>query len=384
MNPSLLKLFYDKFGGEGKPRFFRSPARINIIGEHVDYVGGLVLPAAIQFSTNLLVRPNSSPTYRIYSTFFDSFLELKSIEYQTEQKWANYILGMILEIQKEGFSIPGFDMLVEGNIPQGAGLSSSASLEVGVGFSLSECFSFEIPREKIAILGQRAENNFVGTKCGIMDQFIISVGKKNQCILLNTETLSYSYTNIKADDHEFYLVNSNVKHSLETSAYNTRREECESAFTKLKSKFPSYKNLYSIFENEINFLDFQLTDTEYKRVQHISGEKKRTENIIRAFSDGNMKLAGSILTKTHQSLSKLFEVSCPETDFLVNSLISEEVSGARMIGGGFGGCILVLDKIGKKEKLEAKVKKSYFDKFGIEAEFYSFQISDGVSELQYD
>ncbi len=384
MNASLLKLFYEKFGGEEKPRIFRSPARINIIGEHVDYVGGLVLPAAIQFTTNLLVRPNHIPTYRIYSTYFDSFLELEKVEYQKDKKWANYILGVILEIQKEGFSIPGFDMLVEGNIPQGAGLSSSASLEVGVGYSLSECFSFEIPREKIAVLGQRAENNFVGTKCGIMDQFIISVGKKNQCILLNTETLSYTYTNINADDHEFYLINSNVKHSLETSAYNTRREECESAFTKLKSKFPNYKNLYSIFENEINFLDFPFTDTEYKRVQHISGEKKRTENIIRAFSDGNMKLAGSILTKTHESLSKLFEVSCPETDFLVNSLVSEEVSGARMIGGGFGGCVLVLDKIGKKEELEKKVKKKYFDEYGIEAEFYSFQISDGVSELLYD
>jgi galactokinase len=384
MQASLLNLFYEKFGGTVKPRFFRSPARINIIGEHVDYVGGLVLPAAIQFSTNLLLRPNSTKNYRIYSPFFDSYLETDKVSYQSEKKWANYILGVLSELQKEGFAIPGFDLLVDGNIPQGAGLSSSASLEVGVGFALSECFSFSIPREKIAVIGQKAENNFVGTKCGIMDQFIISVGKKNQCILLNTETLQYSYTNIDSKEYEFYLVNSNVKHSLETSAYNTRREECESAFLKLKSQYPGYKNLYSIFENQINFLDFPFTEAEYKRVQHISGEKKRTENIIQAFSSGNMKVAGSILTETHDSLSKLFEVSCPETDFLVSSLVREGVSGARMIGGGFGGCILVLDAYGNKEKLESKVKKNYFDTFGIEAEFYSFQISDGVSELQYD
>jgi len=382
MVDAIQKTFFELHGSGIPPRIFRSPARINIIGEHVDYLGGLVLPAAIQFSTILAIRPNQTNNYRIFSKQFDSLLELKDLNHLKANTWGNYILGVLSELSKEGYLYSGFDLVVDGDIPQGAGLSSSASLEVGVGFALSEIFHLGISREKIAVLGQRAENNFVGTKCGIMDQFIISVGKEDHCILLDTESLSYTYSSINAGNHEFYLVNSNVKHSLETSAYNRRREECESLYHKLSKKITGYKNLYSLPEKEINFLDFQLTIEESNRGKHVFGEKQRTKDIIHAFSEGDLKTAGTLLTQTHHSLSNLFEVSCPETDYLVDCLIAEGVLGARMIGGGFGGCIIVLDEKGKMNKIASKVKKMYMEKFSIDADFYSFQISDGVSELK--
>jgi galactokinase len=379
---TLQSVFIEKFGAGVAPRMFRSPARINLIGEHVDYLGGLVLPAAIQFSTFLAIRPTSNNTFRLYSQHFNSLLEINTIQFLKENTWGNYILGVLSELDQAGCSFSGFDLLIDGDIPQGAGLSSSASLEVGVGYALSECFQLGLSREKIALLAQKAENNFVGTKCGIMDQFIISVGKEDHCILLDTETLSYSYTSIHSGIHEFYLVNSNVKHSLENSPYNQRRRECESAFSKISQKYKDSKNLYSLPENEINFLDFSLTAEEIKRVKHVLGEKKRTQDILHAFSVGDLRLAGSILTQTHQSLSKLFEVSCSETDFLVDELLVQGVLGARMIGGGFGGCILVLDEKGKRNQVASHVKKKYSEKFSIDADFYSFQIANGVSELK--
>jgi len=375
----IQEKFSKKFSGY--PKVYRSPARINIIGEHVDYLGGLVLPAAIQFSTDLAMLPNSSNRYRIYSVHYDSLVEVETLSKQSDQKWANYILGVIDELKKEGYIFGGFDLVVDGNIPQGSGLSSSASLEVGVCFAISDCFKLGIPREKIAVIGQRAENNFVGTKCGIMDQFIISVGKQDMCILLDTETLSYSYTQLDMEGYEFYLVNSHVKHSLETSAYNQRRAECESAFRKLQTHFKNAKNLYSINQNEINFLDFQFTAEEHKRLKHVFGEKDRTREIIKAFSEKRMVDAAGILSRTHDSLSQLFEVSCEEIDFLQSTLLSLGVLGARMIGGGFGGCILVLDSINNRNSIEENVKKKYYEKYKIETEFYSFTISDGVNSV---
>ncbi len=288
---------------------------------------------------------------------------------------------MVDELKKEGFTITGFDMAIDGNIPQGAGLSSSAALEVVTGYALSSIFHLSISREKIALIGQAAENNFVGMKCGIMDQYIIANGKKDHCILLNTDTLSKTYHTLNLNGHEFYLINSNVKHSLQDSDYNNRRKECESALKKVQSLEPDIKNLYDLpLDTVLN--KFNFSEKEEKRVKHVLGEKDRTNKLLDSFAQGKIKNAGECLYGTHESLSKLFEVSCDETDFLVQALQKENVIGARMIGGGFGGSILVLDKIGNREKVEAKVKKDYFEKFNLNATFYGFQISDGVSELQ--
>jgi galactokinase len=362
-------------------RYFRAPARINVIGEHVDYLGGLVLPAAIHFNTIVGIRPNSLNKYRFYSVQYNESFEITKIERQISKKWANYILGMLDEFNKDNQFIPYFDLIVDGNIPQGAGLSSSAALEVAVGYAIKTIFGFEYSNEQIAQLAQKAENNFVGTKCGIMDQFIISVGKKNQVILLNTESLQYSYHTIDLDDYEFTLLNSHVKHSLEESAYNTRREECESSYIKLKKSFPDIPNLYSmpIHLNELNI--YGLTTKEISRTSHVLGEKIRTEKILKAFETKNFLEAGNILYQTHESLSKNFEVSCEEIDYLIDQLKNRGIIGARMIGGGFGGCILILHKKNEILKFQDEILTTYKKKYSINAELIPFQISNGVEEI---
>jgi galactokinase len=361
-----------------QPRVFTAPARINIIGEHVDYLGGLVVPAAIGFQTRVAISILPEKRWELGSVQFQETLKVGSFSYQTEKKWANYILGVLEEFRLDGVDLPGLQIAIDGNIPQGAGLSSSASLEVGVGFAISELLGLGYSREKLALLGQRAENHFVGTKCGIMDQFIIATGKKDSCIVLNTATLEYSYREMHIGNCEFYLIDSRVKHSLDDGQYNQRREECESALKKLQKQFPDLKDLYSLPE------DFQplasLTPEELRRVRHVIGEKRRTMDALYFLESGRPEQLGRTLFETHLSLSNLFEVSCEETDFLVDQLRGEEVLGARMIGGGFGGCILVLDKMGNYERIGETIRSDYHGRYGIEPNFYKIQIVNGVHE----
>lgn len=371
----------ENFGTTNEPiHTFRAPARINVIGEHVDYLGGFVLPAAIDFQVCVSARKNSIGRIRLYSEQYKEVATTDKPLYDKSHSWANYVYGVVDELLKAKFPVSGFDMAIDGNIPQGAGLSSSAALEVVTCFALSKLFEFDISREKIALIGQAAENNFVGMKCGIMDQFIIANGKKDHCILLNTDTLEKSYHKLNLKDHEFYLINSNVKHSLQDSDYNSRRKECESALSKVQVKLPNIKNLYDL-PLDSDLASFSFTEKELKRVKHVVGEKYRTNKLIESFANEDILSAGKCLFETHESLSELFEVSCEETDFLVAELKRKKATGARMIGGGFGGSILVLDKVGNREKVEEEIKINYKQKFNIQASFYGFQISDGVSEL---
>ncbi|TGL51225.1 galactokinase [Leptospira meyeri] len=378
-----LNQFESIFGKTNQlPRLFQAPARINIIGEHVDYLGGTVLPAAIDFFVQVLLRPNDSQNYRLHSVSYQETVELKKpFSPNSKSPWVDYIAGVIFEIEKKGHIVPGFDLLVDGNIPQGSGLSSSAAFEVATGYAIKETFEFPITREEIALIGQKAENNFVGTKCGIMDQFIIAVGKKDDCISLNTETLKYSYHHFDLGNYEFYLINSNVKHSLKDSAYNKRRSECESALVKIKAKYPNFTQLYDVKLSDSEIDQCHLTKEEIKRTKHVTSERERTKVVIESLESGNFRDVGSALFQTHWSLSKEFEVSCPEIDFIVDSLQSLGVTGARMIGGGFGGCVLVLDTKNHFSKIEEVLKKSYQQKFNVAIDFYKFQISDGVKEV---
>ncbi|EOQ95518.1 GHMP kinase [Leptospira wolbachii serovar Codice str. CDC] len=378
-----LNRFESIFGKTKQPpRLFQAPARINIIGEHVDYLGGTVLPAAIDFAVQVYLRPNDTSSYNLYSVTYNETVELrKPLLPNPKSSWTDYIAGVIVEVEKKGHIVPGFDLLVDGNIPQGSGLSSSAAFEVVTGYAIKETFGLPISREEIALIGQRAENHFVGTKCGIMDQFIIAVGRKDDCISLNTDTLQYSYHHFDLGDSEFYLINSNVKHSLKDSAYNQRRSECESALAKIQTKFPNFTHLYDVNLSDVQIGECHLTNEERKRTKHVTSERERTKIVIEGLESGNFKDVGSALFETHWSLSKEFEVSCPETDFIVDSLQSLGVTGARMIGGGFGGCVLVLDMKDHFSKIDAVLKKSYQQKFNLEIDFYKFHISDGVKEI---
>ncbi|MCC5814286.1 MAG: galactokinase [Leptospira sp.] len=382
----LNEVFKKQFGnGIVEPISYRAPARINIIGEHVDYLGGIVLPAAINFEIIATLRANDKSSFRLYSKEYSSFWESDEITKSDKSPWANYIMGVVDQLEARGFHVPGFDMAIGGNIPQGSGLSSSAALEVVVGYALNDLFSFGLSKKDIALIGQAAENEFVGTRCGIMDQFIIAHGKKDHCISLNTETLEFSYHKFDMKDYEFSLIQSNVKHSLNDSAYNTRRSECESALSKIQ-KFRKEKNLSPIshlyqLDWNIDVAMFELTDEESKRVAHVLSEKERTERTIKGLESGNFQDVGSALTECHWSLSQDFEVSCKETDFLVNSILDSGSLGARMIGGGFGGCVLVLDKKGAMKEKAREVRDAYYKKFQLEPDFYLFEIADGVGKL---
>ncbi|WP_411824176.1 galactokinase [Leptospira sp. 'Mane'] len=375
--------FLKQFGKNSDTiRHFQAPARINIIGEHVDYLGGIVLPAAIDFSIQCLVRPRDDFSIILYSNDFNHKTEIKRpFQNSEEHPWTDYIAGVIVELESLGHSIPGFEMLIKGNIPQGAGLSSSAALEVLIGYALSTIFQIPLTKPEIAVIGQKAENHFVGMKCGIMDQFIIANGKKDYCLSLDTESLDFDYHHFDLGDHEFYLVNSNVKHSLKDSEYNTRRKECESALAKINQAGSAIPNLYSFNLNEVEWDRFGFTESETKRVKHVTSEKKRTNAIIQALGSGNFAEVGKSLYDCHWSLSRNFEVSCKETDEIVSILYKSEALGARMIGGGFGGCVLVLDKVINFSKTSVELEKSYQQKFGYTVDFYKFKISDGVKEI---
>ncbi|AOP35319.1 galactokinase [Leptospira tipperaryensis] len=380
----LTKILKEEFSSspEEEPiRFFSAPGRINLIGEHVDYAGGIVLPAAIDVSIRIAIRKNRGSFFRIVSAESGEKIEAKIIVYNSKSSWINYVFGVIEEFRKLGFEADPFDMVVWGNIPQGAGLSSSAAFEVAVAYSLSEIQSWKIRREEIALLGQRAENQFVGVNCGIMDQFIISTGKEGFCIALDTETLKYEYHEMHLDDFEFYLIDSKVKHSLKDSAYNERRMEVESAFSKIKKGKPFLKNLYEAELDDLENESFGLNPIEKKRAKHIITERLRTTKVIENLKNGNAKIVGEILFECHNSLSKDYEVSCEESDFIVEHLRKEDVLGARMIGGGFGGCVLILDKKGRRDILFEKIKALYWKEFKNEPKLYTFRISDGVKEF---
>ncbi|TGK01187.1 galactokinase [Leptospira langatensis] len=373
-----LKAAFPDFSDPFPLRFFSAPGRINLIGEHVDYAGGTVFPAAIDFRVFLAVRKNGREDFRIYSQDFQSELITNSLAYSETKTWANYILGVISEARKKGLSVQGFDLAFTGNIPQGAGLSSSAAVEVGTAFALSQIFSWGISREEIALLSQSAENHFVGVNCGIMDQFVIATAKPSSCISLDTESLEYSYHSLDLPGFEFYLIDSKVKHNLKESEYNDRRREVESATEKLRKFDPGLKNLNEADPENLNSVG--LTETEKKRAEHILGERSRVRNVIRYLKEKDPVGLGKELYLCHQSLAEKFQVSCEETDFIVNNLHARNVLGARMIGGGFGGCILVLDKEGRSESVFSELQKEYLRTFGLEAKIYRFRISEGVRE----
>ncbi|MCB1190703.1 MAG: galactokinase [Leptospiraceae bacterium] len=378
MKEVIKNILIQKFGETGETTsVFRAPARINIIGEHVDYLGGYVLPAAIDYYVYVSIRKNNLRQFRVYSKQFDNLVVSESLESNKQVDWVNYIYGVINEIFILGHVITGFDMVIDGNIPTGAGLSSSAALEVVVVYALSEIFGLQIPREEIAVIGQRAENNFVGVNCGIMDQFIIANGKDNSCLLLQTDSLEYSYIPLDLGDVGFYLINSEVKHSLKDSEYNERRKECDTALNKIKDKYKELENLYNL-DVLSDLKQFGFKPNEQKRVGHVLGEKARTKKVIAAISKKDAKTIGDCLFQTHNSLSEKFEVSCVETDFLVQELKRLGVLGARMMGGGFGGCVLVLDFKNNFEPIQKEIQRTYSQKTGLNPRFYHFEICNGV------
>ena len=384
MKEQLVKVFKEKFGSEGDIRSYFAPGRVNLIGEHTDYNGGHVFPCALTIGTYAIVRKREDRNFRFYSTNFESLgvieASLDNLKYDKALDWTNYPLGVVWAFIEKGYPVDcGFDMLLFGNIPNGSGLSSSASVEVVTGVALRDLFGYDdISMIDIALFGQYSENNFNGVNCGIMDQFAIAMGKKDQAIFLDTSDLSYTYAPIKLADEKIVIACSNKKRGLGDSKYNERRAECEEALAELQTKL-DIKALGELSEEELEAnKDLIKSEVRQRRAKHAVYENQRTLKAVDALKAGNLEEFGKLMNASHVSLRDDYEVTGIELDTLVeNAWEQEGVIGSRMTGAGFGGCTVSIVKTDCVDKFIENVGKAYLEKIGYAADFYVVEIGDG-------
>lgn len=359
-----------------------SPGRINFIGEHTDYNYGFVLPTAIdkkiyfEFSRNV-----SRNRCNIYSSTYDEYFDFDYNNFlKSENQWENYILGVVSEILKRGKFLNGFDCIIRSELPVGAGISSSAALECGFASGLNELFELNLSKEEIAELSRDAENNFVGSNCGIMDQYASLLSKIGDVILLDCLSLERAYIPADFQDYSILLLNTNVSHNLTEGEYNTRRRECEEVVKYLKKSDPMINTLRDISIKEFKRLRSELSEKSFNRGLFVLEENERVLEAAQALRDGNIKNFGKLMYNSHIGLRDLYEVSCKELDFLVR--FSEDFSyilGSRMMGGGFGGCTINLIKNNNIEGYSKKVSKAYYQEFGIELDAIEVYPDGGTS-----
>lgn len=387
-NSELKQEFIKVFGGnEDDIRLFASPGRVNLIGEHTDYSGGFVFPAALTFCTTVAARVRDDNKIRMKATDLPEIVEgtTDTLENFKDLKWGNYQFGVFTELKKAGYNIVGADMLFHDTTPHGAGLSSSAAIEVSSAIAMAALGGAkDIDSIEMAKLSQLAEHNYVGVKCGIMDQFASAMGKKNHAIFLDCKTLDYKLVPINIDGYKLVLSNTNKKHSLGASKYNERRHECEAGFEILKKELPSATCLGDITPEEYYRVKDAIKDeTVERRVRHVVEEDARVKKSIEVLTAGDLVTFGKLMTASHESLRDLYEVSCDELDILAaEALKVDGVLGSRMTGAGFGGCTVSLVKDDAVDTFIDRLGKVYLDKVGYEASFYITEIGDGGRELK--
>ena len=387
MEKKLMETFQKLYGGEGDIRTFFSPGRVNLIGEHTDYNGGHVFPCALTLGTYGIARKRNDRKIRFYSDNFSGLgvmeTSLDDLVPSPAAKWTNYPKGVIWAFEKKGYSIAqGMDVLVYGNIPNGSGLSSSASLEVLTGVILKDLFDIEISMQDIALIGQYSENHYNGCNCGIMDQFAVAMGKKDCAVFLDTNTLQYEYATVKLEDAKIVITNSKVKHSLVDSAYNDRRRESETALKDLQ-KVVDIRTLGDLTEEEFEIHKDAIGDEICKkRAKHAVYENQRTIRAVKALKENDIAGFGRLMNQSHISLRDDYEVSCEEIDILVDLAWKiNGVVGSRITGGGFGGCTVSIVKNDAVETFVEQVGKGYKEQTGHEAEFYVVEIGAGARRL---
>ena len=386
MNDILIQntvAFFEKSFGSSPQKTVLSPGRINIIGEHIDYNDGYVLPAAIDKVICFAFEKNNTKTSKIIAIDLNEEFEIDLTQEVklSDVVWTNYIRGVIKQLQDNGFSFEGFNCVFSSNIPVGSGLSSSAALECGMIFGIKSLFDLKIEKKDISLLGQKAEH-WVGINCGIMDQFSSVHGLENKVIKLDCNTLDFEYHNADFKDYSLILFDSNVKHSLFTSEYNTRRIECEEGLSIIKNHFPEVKSFRDSSVEQVLSLQDKMTEKVFDRVHFVVKEINRVIKACEALDQGNIELLGGLLFETHYGLSKEYEVSCEELDMLVDTAKKDDsIIGSRLMGGGFGGCTINLVKKGNENEVKRKFSKLYLDTFGIELKFYDVKISNGTTLL---
>lgn len=383
MKAEVTAEFEKKFGPLGDGKVYFAPGRVNLIGEHTDYNGGHVFPCALTIGTYAAARKRSDRKLRFYSVNFpqNGVIETSLDELVPDDAygWTNYPKGVIYTFIKDGYMVnEGLDMAVYGNIPNGSGLSSSASLEVLTGFILRDIYGFEISNQILAIIGQDSENNYNGMNCGIMDQFAVAMGKKDNAIFLDTSDLSYEYVPIRMDGAKIVISNTNKKHELTSSAYNTRRCECEQALEELQ-RVTDIEHLCDLTDEQFEQYKDAIKDpVRQKRAKHAVYENQRTIEAVRVLKEGNLKRFGELMNEAHVSVSKDYEVSCEELDTLAEEAWNVDgCIGSRMTGGGFGGCTVSIVRDEAVDTFVKQVGEAYKKKIGYEASFYVVSIGDG-------
>jgi galactokinase len=386
MIAKLKEEFIQLFGGRNEEiRVFFAPGRVNLIGEHTDYNGGHVLPCALEIGTYALVRKTANPFIRFYSKNFPETgiitVPYDDLSYQDQHGWANYPKGIVAAFQSFCSIETGLDILYYGTIPNGAGLSSSASIELVTAVMLKELFAQHIDMLELVKMSQKVENKYVGVNCGIMDQFAVGMGKRNHAMLLNCQTLEYRYLPVLMDDCSIVIANTNKKRGLADSAYNERRAMCEAALAKLQ-KHINIASLGDLTSEQLEEYKYLLSPLEQKRARHAVTENERTIEAAAALEKGDVTRFGELMKQSHISLRDDYEVTGVELDTLVEAAWKHEGTiGARMTGAGFGGCTVNIVKDAYIPDFIERVGKEYAEKIGYEASFYVVKIGDGAREI---
>ena len=388
MKEKLLEKFKELFGNADGVSLYFSPGRVNLIGEHTDYNGGHVFPCALTLGTYGAARKRNDRLVHFYSMNLDYLgvieASLDELVNKKEYNWANYPFGVVWAFAEKGYTLDcGFDMVIWGNIPNGSGLSSSASLEVLTGVILKDLYGIDaLSMTDLALIGQYSENNFNGCNCGIMDQFAVAMGKKDHAIFLDTSTLNYEYAPVVLEDAKIVITNSKVKHSLVDSAYNQRRQECTDALSELQSVV-EIKTLGDLDEETFEKHKDAIKDPiRQKRARHAVKENQRTIQAVAALRAGDITRFGQLMNQSHISLRDDYEVSCEEIDILVDlAWTLPGVIGSRITGGGFGGCTVSIVKNESVDTFTESIGQAYKEKVGHEAEFYIVDIGDGAKRL---
>lgn len=377
----FIKKFEQHFNGQ--PRVFCAPGRVNLIGEHTDYNDGFVFPMAIGFYTTIAIVPTNDRKLYIRSENMDEMIAVNLDENnQQRNHWSDYVAGVARMLELEEFRLPGASLFIESDVPVGSGLSSSAALEMSSALALLSTVNGELNSEKLALLGQKAENEFVGMNCGIMDQFISVHGEKDHALFLDCRTLDYQLVPLDGDKSKIVICNTMVKHELGSSEYNKRRAECEKGVEIMSQDYPGIKALRDVTLEQFNKVKSKLPDIVSKRCRHVISENERTVESIKSLNSNELELFGKLMNTSHDSLRDDYEVSCKELDIMVDIARQQNgLLGARMTGGGFGGCTVNLVQAEYVESFVEIVSENYKQATGLKPDIYISVPSHGAHEL---
>lgn len=379
---AVLQEFKNRFTAQ--PKLYYSPGRINLIGEHIDYNSGYVMPAAISKGIYYAAAVNNTSSINFYSVDFNETFTTSIASFSKNEGWKNYLLSVLNEFALLHKNIVGFDCVFGGNIPVGSGMSSSAAVEGGLAYALNDIFNLQLSRKELALLCQRAEHNYPNVKCGIMDMYASLNGKKNNVILLDCETVTHEYFPFDFPDYQIVLINSKVHHSLASGEYNIRRKNCEAGLEVLRKEpgIETFRDIKSI--DILNKNKNELPGEIYNCCRYVVEEINRTKKAGEFLKQNNLEAFGKLMFETHDGLSQLYNVSCPELDFLVHKAKENTmITGARLMGGGFGGCTINVIRKDFVNEVATSICNAYQQQFNILPEVYVVEISDGTLGMSY-